>query len=173
MTFILFVNVHNWESFSIVSTIFIKTLSLLSMKKVWRISGSWHSSWKYWNVIMKRYPCWNIGSLRILPNTCTAGLPPNKLQEVLFPPFLVAHLLLSPIKGTWPTITACLSHNKKCEPQISKSYPRLSFSSWFTSHHTFRFQFFFFGSIEHFTVSHRKTSNFDMCLLNFIYTRRL
>ena len=33
--------------------------------------------------------------------------------------------------------------------------------------------FFFFGSIEHFTVSHRKTSNFDMCLLNFIYTRRL
>ena len=32
---------------------------------------------------------------------------------------------------------------------------------------------FFFGSIEHFTVSHRKTSNFDMCLLNFIYTRRL
>ena len=32
---------------------------------------------------------------------------------------------------------------------------------------------FFFGSIELFTVSHRKTSNFDMCLLNVLCTRHL
>ena len=38
------------------------------------------------------------------------------------------------------------------------SFFSFSFSSWFTSHHTFRSQKIFSGSIEHFTVSHRKRS---------------
>ena len=76
MTFVLFLNVHAWKTFSITLITFIKILSLLWRRKV---MGNWRFLTLYWNGIMER--SLYIGSLRILTNTLTIALTTRQVAR--------------------------------------------------------------------------------------------
>ena len=96
--FIPFLNVR--KIFSIVSTIFLKTLNLLWKKKVME---NQRFLTVHKNEIMERSRYCYIGRLHILTNTYTTALTTKQVaRKVLFPLCLIERIPLSPIKMTLP-----------------------------------------------------------------------
>ena len=140
MTFILFLNVRTWKTFSITSTSFIKILSLLWRKRVMenlRFLDTIES--EYWkDLCIDLY----IGSLSILTNTYTTSLTASCKESVVSSLFNRVYSIItnkdhlykesarikqvlkengyqeSIISKIFITIT--YNHSKKRKPQISK-----------------------------------------------------